>query len=225
LGRVAGSAYTVHLYPKPTAALTPLYPKCTVGRGKPVAAELERGRESLEEGQRSMQPRRVTESSVRRGPTRYGAAAAKPAPTGAQAPHLHGPVHGGGVRHHEVVAEVHEPAAEHQHLGIKGGQVLKLLTCTDQSMAAVSSTTRSLQKSMNQPPNTSILLPAAVEVWYARGLGSCPVTRGTDQVYLSAPGSVAAPSQSLQPTGNGNTIHNFSTHGQQSEAQPCLTLE
>jgi hypothetical protein len=36
-------------------------------------------------------------------------------------------------------------------------QVLKLLTCTDQSMAAVSGTTRSLQKSMNQPPNTSIL--------------------------------------------------------------------
>ena len=60
------------------------------------------------------------------------------------------------------------------------------ITCTLHSSAAVSSTMRSLQKSMNHPPNTSIFVPAAVDVWYARGLGSVPVTRGLNHVYLSA---------------------------------------
>jgi hypothetical protein len=32
LGRVAGSAYTVSLYPNPAAPLIPLYPKSPVGR-------------------------------------------------------------------------------------------------------------------------------------------------------------------------------------------------
>jgi hypothetical protein len=63
LGRVAGSAYTVNLYPNPTAPLTPLCPK------SPVAAKSHlHAHERLHVAQRL--PRPHGEVLVRRAPHR-----------------------------------------------------------------------------------------------------------------------------------------------------------